>query len=147
MLLDALASPSFFFSGKIFNIPLTVNIFPQSMVCCVILDIICMLAPPCSDINKIAVGIGDKLSISIQYLAAFVAGFIVAFTQEWRLTLFMLGLTPVLAAFGFLFGKITAAFTSREQKQYASAGAVAEEVLSSIRTVYAFGGEKQAAAK
>ena len=33
--------------------------------------------------------------------------------------------------------------TSQEQKGYASAGAVAEEVLSSIRTVVAFGGEKK----
>jgi len=33
------------------------------------------------------------------------------------------------------------AFANREQKEYASAGAVAEEVLSSIRTVVAFGGE------
>ena len=32
-------------------------------------------------------------------------------------------------------------FANREQKEYASAGAVAEEVLSSIRTVVAFGGE------
>jgi len=37
--------------------------------------------------------------------------------------------------------QLTAAFTSQEQKEYASAGAVAEEVLSSIRTVVAFGGE------
>lgn len=36
---------------------------------------------------------------------------------------------------------MTAIFTSLEQKQYASAGAVAEEVLASIRTVFAFGGE------
>ena len=56
----------------------------------------------------------------------------------------MLGLTPILAVFGLFFGKLAAAFTSQEQKQYASAGAVAEEVLSAIRTVYAFGGEKQA---
>ena len=106
-----------------------------------------MLHTLCSDINKIAAGIGDKFSISIQYLAAFVAGFVIAMTQDFRLTLFMLALTPVLAGFGFMFGKITAVFTSQEQKQYASAGAVAEEVLSSIRTVYAFGGEKQALSK
>ena len=37
--------------------------------------------------------------------------------------------------------QLHAAFTSSEQKQYASAGAVAEEVLSSVRTVVAFGGE------
>ena len=33
----------------------------------------------------------------------------------------------------------------REQSAYASAGAVSEEVLSSIRTVVAFGGEKNEA--
>ena len=36
---------------------------------------------------------------------------------------------------------MVATFTSVEQKHYASAGAVAEEVLSAIRTVVAFGGE------
>ncbi len=34
-------------------------------------------------------------------------------------------------------------FTSQEQTAYAKAGAVAEEVLSSIRTVFAFGGQKK----
>lgn len=38
---------------------------------------------------------------------------------------------------------MTAKFTSLEQKQYAGAGAVAEEVLASIRTVLAFGGEEK----
>lgn len=39
--------------------------------------------------------------------------------------------------------QIIASFTVREQGAYASAGAVAEEVLSSIRTVVAFGGEEK----
>ena len=39
--------------------------------------------------------------------------------------------------------QVTAMFTSKEQKAYAGAGAVAEEVLSSIRTVLAFSGEKK----
>ena len=33
------------------------------------------------------------------------------------------------------------AFTRKEQKQHASASAIVEEVLSTIRTVVAFGGE------
>ena len=37
--------------------------------------------------------------------------------------------------------QLTVSFADREQKEYASAGAVAEEVLSSVRTVVAFGGE------
>ena len=36
-----------------------------------------------------------------------------------------------------------AVFTAKEQKHYAAAGAVAEEVLTSIRTVAAFGGEQK----
>lgn len=36
-----------------------------------------------------------------------------------------------------------AKLTGRELKAYAKAGAVADEVLSSIRTVAAFGGEKK----
>ena len=39
--------------------------------------------------------------------------------------------------------QVTAGFTTREQKVYAGAGAVAEEVLSSIRTVFAFSGEQK----
>ena len=41
--------------------------------------------------------------------------------------------------------QITVAFAGQEQKEYASAGAVAEEVLSSIRTVVAFVGEHKEA--
>ena len=41
--------------------------------------------------------------------------------------------------------QLIASFASKEQKQYADAGAVAEEVLSSVRTVVAFGGEEKEA--
>jgi len=42
-----------------------------------------------------------------------------------------------------LFLKAVARLTGRELKAYAKAGAVADEVLSSIRTVAAFGGEEK----
>ena len=38
-----------------------------------------------------------------------------------------------------------ATFTVREQNAYANAGGIAEEVISSIRTVVAFGGEEKEA--
>ena len=41
--------------------------------------------------------------------------------------------------------QVVAKFSLREQSAYAAAGAVAEEVLSSIRTVAAFGGEAKEA--
>ncbi len=78
----------------------------------------------------------------LQGLATFVAGFVIAFSQDWRLTLFILAFTPFLVIAASIISVLTAKFTTREQKEYASAGAVAEEVLSSIRTVVAFGSEK-----
>lgn len=88
-------------------------------------------------------GIGDKMAQFLQAVATFLAGFAIAFSQDWRLTLFILGFTPFLVVAAAIISVITAKFTSREQKEYASAGAVAEEVLSSIRTVVAFSGEKK----
>ena len=43
--------------------------------------------------------------------------------------------------------QIVASFSVREQMAYASAGSIAEEVLSAIRTVVAFGGEEKEAAR
>ncbi|KAK7886789.1 hypothetical protein WMY93_026410 [Mugilogobius chulae] len=40
-----------------------------------------------------------------------------------------------------LFSKVLTSFTTKEQTAYAKAGAVAEEVLSAIRTVFAFNGQ------
>ena len=42
-----------------------------------------------------------------------------------------------------MYLQVTSLFTIKEQKAYAGAGAVAEEVLSSIRTVFAFSGEEK----
>ena len=43
--------------------------------------------------------------------------------------------------------QLVATFASVERKHYATAGSVAEEVLASIRTVVAFGGEHQEIAR
>ena len=43
--------------------------------------------------------------------------------------------------------QVVGIITSEEQTSYAKAGAIAEEVLSSIRTVVAFGGEEKEIAR
>ena len=80
-------------------------------------------------------------------MATFIAGFACAFSRDYRLTLLLLAFTPIMAISGGFLAKVTAAFTSKEQTEYADAGAVAEEALSSVRTVYAFGGESNEAKK
>ncbi|TKS67247.1 Bile salt export pump ATP-binding cassette sub-family B member 11 [Collichthys lucidus] len=83
------------------------------------------------DINKINNAIADQMSIFIERISTFVFGFMVGFIGGWKLTL------VVIAA--------VARLTGRELKAYAKAGAVADEVLSSIRTVAAFGGQEKEA--
>ena len=61
----------------------------------------------CSDINKIHDGIGDKFAILVQWVATFFGGFIIGFVRDWRLTLFLFGITPILAFVGAIFSKVS----------------------------------------
>uniref|UniRef100_A0A8C4VGH9 Bile salt export pump n=1 Tax=Falco tinnunculus TaxID=100819 RepID=A0A8C4VGH9_FALTI len=92
------------------------------------------------DVNKINEAIADQVAIFIQRLTTFVCGFLLGFVSGWKLTLVIIAVSPLLGV-----GAAVAKLTGRELKAYAKAGAVADEVLSSIRTVAAFGGEKKEA--
>ncbi|XP_035989699.1 ATP-dependent translocase ABCB1-like isoform X2 [Fundulus heteroclitus] len=95
------------------------------------------------DVYKIQEGIGDKVGMLIQRFTSFFASFIIGFIKGWKLTLVILAVSPALGISAALFSKLLANFTTKEQSAYAKAGAVAEEVLSAIRTVYAFSGQKK----
>uniref|UniRef100_A0A8D2NIA4 Bile salt export pump n=1 Tax=Zonotrichia albicollis TaxID=44394 RepID=A0A8D2NIA4_ZONAL len=90
------------------------------------------------DVNKINEAIADQVAIFIQRITTFVGGFLLGFVSGWKLTLVIIAVSPLLGV-----GAAVAKLTGRELKAYAKAGAVADEVLSSIRTVAAFGGEKK----
>lgn len=95
------------------------------------------------DVNKVQEGIGDKIGNFFQWFSTFLAGFIIGFIYGWKLTLVILAVSPLLAISGGLMTKMMTDFTNSEMSAYAKAGAVAEEVFSSIRTVTAFGGQKK----
>uniref|UniRef100_A0A669QCF3 Bile salt export pump n=1 Tax=Phasianus colchicus TaxID=9054 RepID=A0A669QCF3_PHACC len=91
------------------------------------------------DVNKINEAIADQVAIFIQRLTTFVCGFLLGFVSGWKLTLVIIAVSPLIGVGAAAVAKLT----GRELKAYAKAGAVADEVLSSIRTVAAFGGEKK----
>ncbi|XP_048164919.1 bile salt export pump isoform X3 [Corvus hawaiiensis] len=95
------------------------------------------------DVNKINEAIADQVAIFIQRITTFVCGFLLGFVSGWKLTLVIIAVSPLLGVGAALYGLAVAKLTGRELKAYAKAGAVADEVLSSIRTVAAFGGEKK----
>ncbi|XGW25421.1 hypothetical protein V3C99_006669 [Haemonchus contortus] len=93
------------------------------------------------NLERVKEGTGDKLGLMIQFVAQFFGGFIVAFTYDWKLTLIMMSLAPFMIICGAFIAKLMATAATREAKKYAVAGGIAEEVLTSIRTVIAFNGQ------
>lgn len=97
------------------------------------------------DINKINNAIADQVSIFIERISTFVFGFMVGFISGWKLTLVVIAVSPLIGIAAGLMAMAVARLTGWELKAYAKAGAVADEVLSSIKTVAAFGGEEKEA--
>uniref|UniRef100_A0A7N8XL94 ATP-binding cassette, sub-family B (MDR/TAP), member 4 n=1 Tax=Mastacembelus armatus TaxID=205130 RepID=A0A7N8XL94_9TELE len=95
------------------------------------------------DVYKIQEGIGDKVGMLIQAFSTFFSSFIIGFSKGWKLTLVLLAVSPALGISATAGIFINIIFTSKEQTAYAKAGAVAEEVLSAIRTVFAFSGQER----
>ncbi|CAG9799211.1 unnamed protein product [Chironomus riparius] len=95
------------------------------------------------DLDKLKEGIGEKLSIFIYLLMSFVISVIFSFIYGWKLTLVILSCAPIIIISTAIVARMQSTLTERELKAYSKAGTVAEEVLSSIRTVVAFGGENK----
>ncbi|XP_044073835.1 bile salt export pump isoform X2 [Siniperca chuatsi] len=97
------------------------------------------------DINKINNAIADQVCVFIERISTFVFGFMVGFIGGWKLTLVVIAVSPLIGIAAGLTSMAVGRLAGQELKAYAKAGAVADEVLSSIRTVAAFGGEEKEA--
>lgn len=97
--------------------------------------------------NMIQQGIGEKLGLTIQSSAAFIAAFIVAFVTNAKLTGITVCIVPTIV---IVIGVVSGFDTGYETKMlalYAQAGAFAEDVISSMRTVHAFWARPKLVAK
>ncbi|KAG5385331.1 hypothetical protein IGI04_036801 [Brassica rapa subsp. trilocularis] len=97
-----------------------------------------------SDAILVQDAIGDKTGHVLRYLSQFVAGFVVGFLSVWQLTLLTLAVVPLIAIAGGGYAIIMSTISEKSEAAYADAGKVAEEVVSQVRTVYAFVGEEKA---
>lgn len=71
----------------------------------------------------------------IQYLSAFVGGFIIAFTKGWLLSLVLVSCIPALVIAGGAMASIMSKMSSRGQMTYAQAGDIVEQTVGAMRTV------------
>ncbi|XP_047334614.1 putative multidrug resistance protein [Impatiens glandulifera] len=96
-----------------------------------------------SDSNSIQVTIGEKIPDCIAYMSSFFCCFAFSFVLSWKITLVAIPFSLLFIVPGLAFGKLMMDFAMKGIESYAVAGGIAEQAISSIRTVYSYVGENQ----
>lgn len=95
------------------------------------------------DLSKMEDGLAEKVVMFVHYIVAFVGSIVLAFYKGWQLALVCLSSLPVTFIAMGIVGVATSKLAKQELNVYASAGTIAEEAFSGIRTVKAFEGESK----
>lgn len=69
--------------------------------------------------------------------------YLVAFLMLWRLAIVGFPFVVLLVIPGFMYGRTLMSLARKMRDEYNKAGTIAEQAISSIRTVYAFVGESK----
>ncbi|KAL4807614.1 P-loop containing nucleoside triphosphate hydrolase protein [Aspergillus unguis] len=93
--------------------------------------------------TRINQGIAEKLVLIVQGLSMFFASFVVAIAVQWKLALITLSVVPAMfVAIGICLA-IDAPNEAKIAQAYSSGAALAQEALSSIKTVHAFSAQER----
>ncbi|XP_019766548.2 ATP-dependent translocase ABCB1 isoform X2 [Dendroctonus ponderosae] len=95
------------------------------------------------NIPKIEDGIGEKVGVVVFLGTTCVSGMIWALIKGWQLALVCLASLPLQTLVMGAIAWFSAKYCKQEMAAYSAAGAIAEEVLSSIKTVVAFDGQEK----
>lgn len=80
-------------------------------------------------------------------ISTFIGGYIVGFYLVWKMSLILLAFSPLLIVPGIVYGRTLTTLARKMQSTYLDAGTIAEQAISSIRTVYSFVGEEKTKAR
>lgn len=97
------------------------------------------LTTPRPDCNRVNQGIAEKLYTLFQGFSLFFSAYIVALAVQWKLALIVMSIIPAIF---FTIGAIIAVIAPLETKVtriYSRAAVLAQDALSSIKTIHAFG--------
>lgn len=76
-------------------------------------------------------------------VATFLGSYIVAFLMLWRLAIVGFPFVVVLVIPGLIYGRALMGIARKMREEYNKAGSIAEQAVSSVRTVYSFVGESK----
>ncbi|KAH0586250.1 Leptomycin B resistance protein pmd1 [Termitomyces sp. J132] len=92
-----------------------------------------------TDTHLVQQGISEKVALVVNFTAAFITGFILAYIRNWRLALALSSMLPCMAITGGVMNKAISGYMQLSLKHIANGGSLAEEVISTVRTAQAFG--------
>ncbi|XP_073295866.1 ABC transporter B family member 19-like isoform X1 [Primulina huaijiensis] len=91
-----------------------------------------------SDVAQIQEVMAEKMAHFVHHIFTFICGYIVGFLKSWKVSLVVLAVTPLMMFCGIAYKAIYGGLTIKEQASYRRAGSIAEQAISSIRTVISF---------
>jgi subfamily B ATP-binding cassette protein MsbA len=91
-----------------------------------------------NDVSTVRSVVTSDISTAISQLFTFVGALILIIITDWRLTVFMLALIPLVMPVALLFGRRLRKLSSAVQDQLASATTVLEESIGGVRVVQSF---------
>ncbi|KAL9368726.1 hypothetical protein Peur_039925 [Populus x canadensis] len=100
-----------------------------------------------SDVAQIQEVMGEKMAHFIHHIFTFICGYWVGFLRSWKVSLVVLSVTPLTMFCGIAYKAIYVGLATKEEVSYRKAGGVAEQAISSIRTVFSFVAEDKLARK
>jgi ATP-binding cassette, subfamily B, bacterial MsbA len=91
-----------------------------------------------NDVTSMRSVLTNNLTTLMQQSLILVGSVMIMFAINWRLSLFIVVMIPILAAVGFAFGYLLQRVSTEVQDEIAGATIVAEEVMQNIREVKSF---------
>ncbi|PKA59129.1 ABC transporter B family member 9 [Apostasia shenzhenica] len=96
-----------------------------------------------SDASSVKSLVGDTLALIVQNLATVIAGLVIAFVANWKLSLVILVIVPLVGLQGYTQMKFLGGFSADAKIMYEEASQVASDAVTSIRTVASFCAEEK----
>ncbi|KAL0319470.1 UNVERIFIED_CONTAM: ABC transporter B family member 19 [Sesamum angustifolium] len=100
-----------------------------------------------SDVAQIQEVMAEKMAHFVHHIFTFICGYVVGFLKSWKVSLAVLAVTPLTMGCGIAYKAIYGGLTAKEEGSYRRAGSIAEQAISSIRTVISFVAEDTLAEK
>ncbi len=91
-----------------------------------------------SDASLVRTALTNNIATLIGQLLTLVGAIAIVVMINWRMTLFVLGLAPVMALIAAFFGRRVRAISTEVQDELAGSSTIVEEVLQGIRVVKSF---------